>query len=338
MVVDLEVDNSTMAMVQVDLAAINAALTLPVHNNQPLSEAGCLWMANDWSCAFDAVFMALFSIYRRSSLLWQECWRAESMINEFLVEQFDRIFEAFSSDLDFFTLSTLFSECRDNFCDWMFAVNHQKFPWRGKQLAGVSDILEYFSDQHNSSMDLERTRLCSNPACPPAITTRNINHICHPSIIKKYWRIRDTVSIQSVVTQELSSILDQPLTSNAPAALDTTPNPPGAWPHSRGYGSKSSTTPTFYHHSLLPWISLVNPEHSCSQQSCILAEPISLPVGVTIRVYGGSIMASNEMVPQLPTESTVSLTFASVIGVGCLISFIHSNMMCEAPTCVPFIF
>ena len=213
MVVDLEVDNSTMAMVQVDLTAINAALTLPVHNNQPLSEAGCLWMANDWSCAFDAVFMALFSIYRRSSLLWQECWRAESTINEFLVEQFDRIFEAFSSDLDFFTLSTLFSECRDNFRDWMFAVNHQKFPRRGKQLAGVSDILEYFSDQHNGSMDLERTRLCSNPACPPAITTRNINHICHPSVIEKYWRIRDTVSIQSVVTQELSSILDQPLIS-----------------------------------------------------------------------------------------------------------------------------
>jgi hypothetical protein len=47
----------------------------------------------------------------QSSLLWQECWRVDSVVNEFLVEQFTWIFEGFASDLDFYTLSARFSEC-----------------------------------------------------------------------------------------------------------------------------------------------------------------------------------------------------------------------------------
>jgi hypothetical protein len=219
MVVDLQISDPTVVDSQAknptvpNTAAIDNALAPSPNNSQPLSEAGCVWDANDYSCAYDAVFMAFFSIYRRSSLLWQECWRAESTINEFLVEQFNRILEDLTSDLDFFTLSTRFSECRDNFRDWMSAVNGREFPRRGKRLAAVAEILNYLHDQRDHSSDLENTRSCSNPACPPTIHTRNLSFICHRSIIEQFGDIRNMVGVQSLVTQHLTSLLDRPLAS-----------------------------------------------------------------------------------------------------------------------------
>lgn len=184
-----------------------------IDDNEPLSEAGCTWTATDYSCSYDAVFMAFFSIYRRSSLVWQECWRAESTINGFLVEQFNWIIEGFTSDLDFFALTARFSECRDNFRDWMYAVDAESFPRRGKVLASACRILIYFSDQYNRSEDLEHVRSCSNPACPPTINIRTFSFMCLPSIIEKFGDLRNMISVQSVVTQELAFLQGQPLTS-----------------------------------------------------------------------------------------------------------------------------
>lgn len=199
--------------VHVHTVTTDNALASPIDNNRPLSEAGCSWTANDYSCAYDAVFMALFSIYRRSSLPWQKSWQAESAVNKFLVEQFNWIFEGFALDLDSFALSAHFSECRDKFCDWMFAVDSQKFPRHGRHLVGVSNILEYFSDQHNHSADLECIQLCSNPACPPTIVTRSFSFMCSPSVIRKFGDPYSAISVQSVVTQQLAFLLGRPLTS-----------------------------------------------------------------------------------------------------------------------------
>ena len=192
----------------------NALLTSPT-NNQPLSEAGCVWDANDYSCAYDAVFMAFFSIYRRSSLLWQECWRAESAINKFLVEQFNWIFEGFTMDLDFFTLSARFSECRDNFRDWMFAIDSQKFPRRGKRLAPVCDILSHLCNQQNRSADLENIQSCLNPACPPTVHTLDLSFMCHRSVIEKFGDLHNVIGVHSLVTQQLASLLEPPSNSNS---------------------------------------------------------------------------------------------------------------------------
>ena len=57
-----------------DTIVTNSTLSAGPTDNQPLFEAGCVWDAINYSCACDAVFMAFFSMYRRSSLLWQECW------------------------------------------------------------------------------------------------------------------------------------------------------------------------------------------------------------------------------------------------------------------------
>ena len=204
----MAVDPPANVVVILDITTIDDALATPIGSNRPLSEAGCVWSANDYSCAYDAVFMVSFSTYRSSSLLWQECWKAESAINKFLVEQFNRIFEGFASDLDFFALSARFSECRDNFRDWMFAVDRVKFPRRGTRLASVSNILQYFTAQHNHSADLEHTRLCSNAACPPTIFTMAFSAMCHAS-----GDPHNAISVQSVVTQRIASLFGQPLIS-----------------------------------------------------------------------------------------------------------------------------
>jgi hypothetical protein len=210
MAVDSQDNNSTI----LNGAMIEDAMASPIDDNQPLFEAGCVWTANDYSCAYDAVFMAFFSTYRRSSLLWQECWRAESTVNEFLADRFTWIFEGLASDLDFFALSARFSEYRDDFRDWMFAVNCQKFPRCGKRLAAVSDILEYFRGQHNRSMDLENIRSCSNPTCPPTVHTTSFAIMCLPSTTPEFGNARNApISFQSVVTHRLTSVLGGQLTS-----------------------------------------------------------------------------------------------------------------------------
>jgi hypothetical protein len=209
MAVDSQANDPTI----LNVAIIGDVTASPIDDNQPLFEAGCVWTENDYSCAYDATFMAFFSTYRRSSLLWQECWRAESTINGFLAERFTWISEGFASDLDFFTLSARFSEYQDDFRDWMFAVNRQKFPRRGKCLAAVADILEYFCGQHNHSMNLENTLSCSNQTCPPTVHTRSFAVMCLPTATRGFGNAHNAIGVQSVVTRELASLLGQQLTS-----------------------------------------------------------------------------------------------------------------------------
>ena len=40
----------------------------------PQYSAGCVWTQEDWSCSYDAVFMAFWSLYKQSSPSWRNDW------------------------------------------------------------------------------------------------------------------------------------------------------------------------------------------------------------------------------------------------------------------------
>ena len=82
-------------------------------------QAGCVWARNDWSCAYDTVFMAFFTIYWQSSASWRGDWKRQSP--EWTVQlsdRFDLLLEASNSpNHSPKTLSEWFSSLRDQFCD-----------------------------------------------------------------------------------------------------------------------------------------------------------------------------------------------------------------------------
>lgn len=106
--------------------------------------AGCVWTRPDWSCAYDVVFMAFFSIYRQSSLTWRDDWRKQSPEwTTQLADRFDLLLEAL--DLPGYSrdaLSKVFSRLRDHFRDQISSFNPQRFPRRGQVLTSVCAILE----------------------------------------------------------------------------------------------------------------------------------------------------------------------------------------------------
>jgi hypothetical protein len=107
-------------------------------------QAGCVWTREDWSCAYDAVFMAFFSIYWQSSPGWRGDWRRQSPEWTMqLADNFDLLLEALNSlEHTPESLSMLFSHFRDQFRDQLSNSNPRRFPRRGQFPTSVCAILE----------------------------------------------------------------------------------------------------------------------------------------------------------------------------------------------------
>ena len=113
------------------------------HEMVPPFKAGCVWSREDYSCSYDAVFMAFFALYSRSPHSWRDDWRRQSPEWTMpLADSFD-----FLKALDFpehtpEELSISFSHLRDRFRNQLSSLDQQAFPRRGQELAPVRRILE----------------------------------------------------------------------------------------------------------------------------------------------------------------------------------------------------
>jgi hypothetical protein len=107
-------------------------------------QAGCVWTKPDWSCAYDVVFMAFFTIYWQSSPNWRVDWRRQSPEwTPQLADNFDLLLEtANSPEYSPKDLSMLFSRLRDQFRDQLSSLNSHMFPRRGQIPTSVCAILE----------------------------------------------------------------------------------------------------------------------------------------------------------------------------------------------------
>ena len=106
-------------------------------------EAGCVWDRDNWSCAYDAVFMSFWSIYKNSPPGWRNEWRQQtSEWNDFLGEAFDSLLAAAQNgQTSQAALSHKFTFFREMFRDKLSQIDPVSFRRHGAALTSVCRIL-----------------------------------------------------------------------------------------------------------------------------------------------------------------------------------------------------
>ena len=130
-----------------------------------------MWSAGNWSCAYDAVFMAFWSLYRGSSSSWRKQWRRQApRWANFLGAAFDSLLSmnqhAHTSRA---VLSQEFTSFRDKFRDELFQTNPVCFRRHGMVPASVccilSQILGDFIECEPHLNQLVTCDQCGTPTC-----------------------------------------------------------------------------------------------------------------------------------------------------------------------------
>ena len=84
----------------------------------PPNLAGCVWVGEDWSCPYDAVFMAFWSLYKQSPTHWRNDWKQFAPEwNGPLGDNFDHLLILANTPIDARNHTEWFSRYRDRFCD-----------------------------------------------------------------------------------------------------------------------------------------------------------------------------------------------------------------------------
>ena len=126
----------------------------------PNLEAGCPWDSVNYSCAFDVVFMAFYSIYGQSNHTWRGMWRAESPEwNVPLGRLFDELLAVTITGDSAQPLSSFFSDCRDVFRDQITQSNPTLFP-RGHHFSPVVNILQLMLGGTNAQPLTHQDLIC----------------------------------------------------------------------------------------------------------------------------------------------------------------------------------
>jgi hypothetical protein len=102
------------------------------------SAFGCRWSTNDWSCAYDSVFMALFYVFRGGSLSMQETWLGSNTLLGQLASSFNRLMLSDES----MTSADLFDLLRDRMRDSLSAMDPVNFPRHGLHFTSVGRIMD----------------------------------------------------------------------------------------------------------------------------------------------------------------------------------------------------
>ena len=120
------------------------SMIIEEHQRQLLNiTAGCVWDANNYSCAYNSVFMSFYSIYGQSNRTWRDTWKAESPEwNTPLGNLFDLLLSTTAeTDLSPQERALWFSHCRNIFREQMAKSNPSIFP-SGRRLAPAVDMLQ----------------------------------------------------------------------------------------------------------------------------------------------------------------------------------------------------
>ena len=114
----------------------------------PPNVAGCLWVGEDWSCPYDAAFMAFWSLYKYSPTHWRNDWKQSvPEWNRPLGNNFDHLLILANTPIDVRNHTEWFSRYRDRFRDQLFSTDPSSFPRRGPVPAYISRILEVMFDR-----------------------------------------------------------------------------------------------------------------------------------------------------------------------------------------------
>ena len=124
--------------------------------------AGCVWVAEDWSCSYDAVFMSFWSMYEQSSVEWRNDWIQQSQDwNTPLSNNFDHLIILSGTLVNARGRAEWFCRYRDRFRDQLSQKNPVSFPRRGPVPASASRILE-ITFGRDTGPYLEQDLVCSN--------------------------------------------------------------------------------------------------------------------------------------------------------------------------------
>jgi len=99
------------------------SLLSPASQSPPPS-AGCRWSAENWSCAYDSVFMTLFYVYCAVDTAQKEGWGVMSYPLGRLAEAYDTLLQG---DINLFNRA-LFDKHWDKLRDWLNSVDPRAYP------------------------------------------------------------------------------------------------------------------------------------------------------------------------------------------------------------------
>jgi hypothetical protein len=123
--------------------------------------AGCVWTAEDWSCSYDAVFMAFWSIYEQSSIGWRNRWiRHIQDWNMPLGNNYDHLIILADTPVSGHDYTGWFSRYRDRFREQLSRTDPESFPRRGPLPASASRILGLMFGRDTGPY-LEQHLICS---------------------------------------------------------------------------------------------------------------------------------------------------------------------------------
>ena len=124
--------------------------------------AGCVWTKEDWSCSYDAVFMAFWSLYEQSSSSWRDNWIQHTPDwNTPLSNNFDHLIILADTPVDARDRAGWFSHYRDRFRDQLSRTDPRSFPRRGPLPASASRILGLMFGR-DAGPYLEQYLVCSD--------------------------------------------------------------------------------------------------------------------------------------------------------------------------------
>lgn len=187
----------------------------------PRITAGCAWDKANWSCAYDAVFMSFWSIYKKSSPGWRDKWRQQApKWNDFFGAAYNSLLVAAQGEeISQASLSRKFTSFRETFRDELHQVNPDCFKRYGAVEASVCRILGHIFSSH-----VEREPYLDQvAACDPCGTSAHyrccFSLIGSSQLLDGYLNEDDTeehLPLQVAVTRYIQRNSQEPLHNRCP--------------------------------------------------------------------------------------------------------------------------
>ena len=249
-------------------------------------KAGCVWDKDNWSCAYDTVFVSFLFTYESTSQVWREKWRRQgSDWNLFLGVAFDALLEMVQASgshrQDF--LRTLLPSAWGVFHDKLSSVNPTYFKHHGQVPASVCNLLG------------------DTNACEP-----------HLDQVLVYNRCDHSTHARSRCKSLLPALSSTPPTSPTRLVIIVGSRAvllPLRICHGCGLNKLNDDTSQCHPHFIWPLTTRTNARCTLYRRSHALAKT-ALPQGsLTGQIRGGTIKVCGGLEPHVPKTSEPTWTF-----------------------------
>ena len=138
-------------------------------DDHTMKDYGCVWDGPNYSCAFDSVFMATFSMYHYADPPWRQRWRDSSNFNFMVAGLFDNTLTTMQIPLLHRRLPSLFNKYQDRVRDHLNALDSINFPRCGQTLVAASDIFAQMCRSEGDHHLIHLKFTCGNTAYKPRV-------------------------------------------------------------------------------------------------------------------------------------------------------------------------